>query len=195
MPSILLWNIGISIGYGPRYCKGIVEYIWLESFTVSKRIFLCVRKLCEKSYVWGSCSKIVLCEQTFRKYLLSRWIWERCRRAKTTLNSSIKKENYLHLLNGKTAQEVWTERTNWKRHLRPWRDTTYWLDTKDCWNGTLVHYVCEIISTAHTLNKVTFTMPDEWVAKFLLIGLTEKIGPMIMALENASDELKSDEVK
>lgn len=38
-------------------------------------------------------------------------------------------------------------------------------------------------------------MPDEWVAKFLLIGLTEKIGPMIMALENASDELKSDEVK
>lgn len=53
----------------------------------------------------------------------------------------------------------------------------------------------EIISTAQTLREIGFEMADEWVVTFLLTGLTNEFGPMTMVLENASNELISDEVK
>lgn len=119
-------------------------------------------------------------------------------KAKTTLNLSIEKENYVHVLNAKTAKEAWDklketfEDNGMTRRISLMRKIVG-IKLENC--KSMEHYVSEIISTAHKLNEIGFAMPDEWVVTFLLTGLTDEFGPMIMALENVSDELTSDEVK
>lgn len=56
-------------------------------------------------------------------------------------------------------------------------------------------YVSEIMSTSQKLTDLGFTISDEWLAVFLLCGLTEEYQPMIMALEGLGKTLSSDSIK
>lgn len=56
-------------------------------------------------------------------------------------------------------------------------------------------YVTEIISTAQRLNEIGFKVDDEWLAIFLLSGLTDEYLPMIMTMESSGAQLSSDSVK
>lgn len=51
------------------------------------------------------------------------------------------------------------------------------------------------MSTAQKLMEIGFDMPDEWLAIFLLAGLSDEYSPMIMAMESSGKTLSSDDVK
>lgn len=56
-------------------------------------------------------------------------------------------------------------------------------------------YVSEIIATAQKLMEVGFEVPDEWLAIFLLAGLSDSYLPMIMAIESTDKKLSSVSIK
>lgn len=119
-------------------------------------------------------------------------------KAKGAIILSIDKSNYVHVTSAKTAKEAWDslkrtfEDTGTRRKVTLMRNivnTKY----KNC--TSMEMYVNEIISTAQRLNEIGFTVDDEWLAIFLLAGLTDDYLPMIMTLESSGSKLSSDSVK
>lgn len=119
-------------------------------------------------------------------------------KAKAALNLSIDKINFVHVKSAKTAKEIWTNLQTTFEDKGAVRKVTLMrkiANTKleNC--ESMDVYVSEIISTAQKLTDLGFDVPDEWLAVFLLSGLSDEFLPMIMAIESSDKALSSDSVK
>lgn len=120
------------------------------------------------------------------------------KKAKGALILSIDPINYVHVRGAKTSKEVWDklqatfEDTGSARRVALVRKI---VNTKleNC--SSMEEYVNEIMSAAHKLCETGYAVPDDWLAIFLLAGLTDQYTPMIMTIENSGDALSSDSVK
>lgn len=111
---------------------------------------------------------------------------------------SIDKSIFVHVAAAKTAKEVWSKLKSTYEDVGMGRKISLIrtiVNTKLELSDSMESYVSEIMTAAHSLREIGFTVPDDWLAIFLLTGLTEEYGPMIMALENTTTELKSDSIK
>lgn len=106
--------------------------------------------------------------------------------------------NYIHIHDAKTAKDVWDnlakafDDKGLTRRVGLLRDLiTTTLD--NCQN--IEEYVNKIMTTAHKLRNIGFTVNDEWLGTLLLAGLPEVYQPMIMALESSGTEITADAVK
>ncbi|RYX80990.1 hypothetical protein EON73_05065, partial [bacterium] len=119
-------------------------------------------------------------------------------RAKAALNLSIDKTNFVHVKSAKTAKEIWDNLQSTFEDKGAVRKVTLMrtiANTKleNC--ESMDVYVSDIISTAQKLTDLGFEVPDEWLAVFLLTGLSDDYLPMIMAIESSDRQLTSDSVK
>lgn len=120
------------------------------------------------------------------------------KKAKSVLNLSIDKTVFVHVASAKTAKEVWNKLKTTYEDVGMGRKiglirTIVNTKLESC--DSMESYVSEILTAAHSLTEIGFAVPDDWLAIFLLTGLTEEYGPMIMALENTTAALSSDSVK
>lgn len=56
-------------------------------------------------------------------------------------------------------------------------------------------YVNKIFSISHKIREVGMNIDEEWVAALLLIGLSVRYEPMVMAIENSGVVMNSDQIK
>lgn len=119
-------------------------------------------------------------------------------KAKSKLILLVDPINYVHIKSATTAKDIWnrlsdafedsglTRKVNLLRGL---------LSTKliDC--SSVEDYVNKIINSAHKLNGVGLTVPEEWIGTILLVGLPDEYKPMIMALENSGIKITGDSIK
>lgn len=120
-------------------------------------------------------------------------------RAKSDLILLIKPINYAYISTCDSAKKIWEklqetfEDSGLCRRVSLIRELT---NTKleDCKN--MENYVNIIMSAAHKLNGIAGgAVSDDWIATFLLAGLTDKYEPMIMAIESSGVQLTGDYVK
>ena len=119
-------------------------------------------------------------------------------KAKAAIILSIDKVNFVHVQGAETPKDVWKRLMDTFQDTGAVRKVTLMrkiVNTKleNC--ESIDVYVSEIMSTAHKLNEAGFTVPDEWLAIFLLSGLSDDYLPMIMAMESTDKKLSSDMVK
>lgn len=118
--------------------------------------------------------------------------------AKAAISLSILPMNFVHIRSATTAKEVWTNLEKTFEDKGSARKVTLVraivnTKLKDC--VSMDEYVSNIISTAQKLNEVGFAVPDEWLAIFLLAGLTEDYQPLVLSMESGEGKLSSDSVK
>ncbi|XP_036345767.1 uncharacterized protein LOC118755016 [Rhagoletis pomonella] len=119
-------------------------------------------------------------------------------KAKAAIALSVDKVVFVHIQSASSAKEIWENLQSTfedKGAIRRVTLTRKIVNTKLDSCESMDVYVSEIISTAQKLNEVGFEVPDEWLAIFLLSGLTDDYMPMIMAMEGSDKKLSSDNVK
>lgn len=121
------------------------------------------------------------------------------RKAKSKIILLVEPVNFIHIRGCETAKAIWDklqdtfEDSGLYRRVSLIRQLT---STRlDNCNG-MEDYVNKIISAAHKLRNIDGNnVSDEWIATFLLAGLSDRFKPMIMALENSNVALTSDGIK
>lgn len=119
-------------------------------------------------------------------------------KAKAAIGLSIDKTVIVHIKSAETAEEMWNNLKSTFEDSGAVRKVTLMrkiVNTKLESCASMELYVSEIISTSQKLVDVGFSVPDEWLAIFLLAGLTDDYLPMIMAMESSEKKLSSDSVK
>lgn len=123
---------------------------------------------------------------------------KKCAKAKAAIALSVDKSIFVHIKSAKTVKETWEnlqrtfEDKGVARRITLMRKI---VSTKleNC--ESMDKYVSEIMSTTQKLTDLGFEIADEWLAVFLLCGLTDEYQPMIMALEGLGQTLSSDSIK
>lgn len=106
--------------------------------------------------------------------------------------------NYVHIQNCVSAQEVWQrlkntfEDSGLTRKVALIRTLTS-TRLQNC--SSMEDYVNKIMTASHKLQDIGAAVADEWLATFLLAGLTDRYTPMIMALENSGIVITADAIK
>ncbi|CAL1678260.1 unnamed protein product [Lasius platythorax] len=119
-------------------------------------------------------------------------------KAKAKLILCIDPFNYSHIQTASTAKEIWLklqaafEDTGLTRRVSLLR-TLATTQMEKC--NSVDEYVNEIITTAHKLNGLGFTVSDEWIGTLLLAGLPNEYRPMIMGIENSGMPITADSIK
>lgn len=119
-------------------------------------------------------------------------------KARAKLILMVNPENYVHIQNCTTAKEVWDklkttfEDSGLTRKVSLLRKLTT-TKLNEC--ASVGDYVSKIMSSAHKLNSIKFTLTDEWVGTFLLAGLPDEYRPMIMGLESSGVQITGDSIK
>lgn len=120
------------------------------------------------------------------------------KKARARLILQVDPVNYVHIQEEKTAEGVWNKLKNAfddsgvQRRIGLLRIL---VSTKLEPCESMEDYVNKIIANAHKLRGAGMDINDEWVAALLLIGLSERYEPMIMAIENSGLPLSSDQIK
>lgn len=119
-------------------------------------------------------------------------------KAKSKIVLLIHPSNYHHVQNCTTARSVWIalqsafEDSGLLRKVGLIRSLTS-TKLQNC--ATMEDYVNKIMTAAHKLRGIKAEVSDDWLASFLLAGLTDRYTPMIMALEASGIPLTADAVK
>lgn len=119
-------------------------------------------------------------------------------KAKAAIALSVDKTVFVHVKSANTVQTMWTNLQSIFEDKGVVRKITLMrkiVNTKLESCESMDTYVSEIMSTSQKLTDLGFTISDEWLAVFLLCGLTEEYQPMIMALEGLGKTLSSDSIK
>lgn len=119
-------------------------------------------------------------------------------KAKSKIILLIDPINYVHVRSCTTAKDVWKklqaafEDSGLTRRVGLLRT----LCTTKLENFSSVEeYVNTIMTTAHRLNAIDFTVTDEWIGTFLLSGLPDEYRPMIMGIESSGTKITGDSIK
>lgn len=119
-------------------------------------------------------------------------------KARARLCLSVDKSCYPHIVQAKTAKDVWDalrkayDDTGLHRRLSCLRTLcSIKLDKFD----SMEMYVNEILSLAEQLSSMNKPLDDEFLAAIMLQGLPQEYEPMIMALEHSSMDITTDMVK
>lgn len=123
---------------------------------------------------------------------------DKVKKAKSVIILSIDRKLFVHVAKAKTALEVWQKLKSTYEDVGMGRKISLIrqiVNTKLEKCDSMDSYVSEIITASHSLTEIGFAVPDDWLAIFLLTGLTDEFGPMIMALENSSAKITSDNIK
>lgn len=118
--------------------------------------------------------------------------------AKAAISLRIESINFVHIKSATTAKQVWENLQSTFEDKGAVRKVTLMrtiVNTKLDNCESMDAYVSEIMSTAQKLTEVGFDVPDEWLAIFLLAGLSDAYLPMIMAIESTDKKLSSDSIK
>lgn len=105
---------------------------------------------------------------------------------------------YVHIQEAKTAKQVWDNLAKAFADSGLTRKVSL---LKDLINTTLdssssvEEYVTKIMSSAHKLRNIGFSVDDEWLGTLMLAGLPEVYRPMIMALESSGVQISADLIK
>lgn len=120
------------------------------------------------------------------------------RKARARLILLVDPVNYVHIQDEKTAKGVWEklegafEDTGVQRRIGLLRMlVSTRLETCE----SMEDYVNKIVTNSQKLRGAGMDINDEWVAALLLVGLSERYEPMIMAIENAGVPMSSDQIK
>lgn len=119
-------------------------------------------------------------------------------KCRTTLILAIDPTNFIHVQEAETAKEVWDKLQTVfedKGRVRRIGLIRQLSQTKLDECESMQVYVNTIVTAAQRLNAIGFKVDDEWLACFLLGGLSEKYRPMVMALDSVEIQLSSDAVK
>lgn len=120
------------------------------------------------------------------------------KKAKSIITLTLDKSILIHIASCKTAKEVWDalkttyEDLGLTRKLSLVQKIT---NTKLESSNSMESYVSDIMTAAHSLDELGFKIPDDFLAMFLLAGLTPNFEPMIIAMESTATKLKSEDVK
>ncbi|XP_072936030.1 uncharacterized protein [Epargyreus clarus] len=106
--------------------------------------------------------------------------------------------NYVHVQSATTCKGVWEslqqafDDSGLYRKVALLRDLiTSTLDS----SRDVDDYVTKIMSTAHKLRNIHFSIDDEWLGTLMLAGLPETYKPMIMGLESSGMKISADSIK
>lgn len=119
-------------------------------------------------------------------------------KAKTKIILLIHPSNYHHVQNCGTAKAVWQslksafEDSGLMRKVGLIRTLTS-TKLQNC--SSMEDYVTKIMTAAHRLRDIHAEVSDDWLAAFLLAGLTDQFTPFIMALEGSGKNITADAVK
>lgn len=119
-------------------------------------------------------------------------------RALAKICLSVHSNAFSHVRNAKTAYEAWTnlqkayEDKGLCRRLGLLRSL---FGTRLLDNASMEAYIAKITEIAQQLDDIGSPLDDDFVAVIMLSGLTPNYDPLIMALENSSDKLESENVK
>lgn len=119
-------------------------------------------------------------------------------KAKAAIALSVDKSVFVHVKSADTVKNMWENLQSTFEDKGVVRKITLMrkiVNTKLESCESMETYVSEIMSTAQKLTDLGFTVSDEWLAVFLLCGLTEEYQPMVMALEGLGKTLSSDSIK
>lgn len=105
---------------------------------------------------------------------------------------------YVHVQNATTCKAVWQcleqafDDSGLYRRVALLRDLiTTTLES----SRSVDDYVNKIMSTAHKLRNIKFSIDDEWLGTLMLAGLPEAYKPMIMGLESSGIKICADSIK
>ena len=122
----------------------------------------------------------------------------KAKKAKAKLVLSIDPKLFVHIQSLTTAKEIWDKlktifEDNGLENRIGLIRTLVTSKLEDF--STVEEYINKIINTAHRLDSIGFTVPDEWVGSLMLAGLPDEYKPMIMALESSGKTITGDGVK
>lgn len=119
-------------------------------------------------------------------------------KARARICLSVDKSCYAHIIQAKTAKDVWDalqkayDDTGLHRRLTCLRTLC---SIKLEQFVSMETYVNEILSLSDQLSSMGKPLDDEFIAAIMLQGLPQEYEPMIMALEHSSIDLTTDKVK
>lgn len=106
--------------------------------------------------------------------------------------------NYTHIHNAKTAKETWDclEKAfadkGFARQVSLLRELVS-MKLEIC--KSMDEFLNKIVSCVHKLNGAGLEIPDQLVAAFMMAGLTQDYGPMIMGIESTNEKFTSEDIK
>lgn len=119
-------------------------------------------------------------------------------KAKAKLILLLDPQLYVHVQSCETSKQVWNnllkafDDRGLTRKVGLLKDLVN-TSLESC-NG-VEDYISKIMTTAHKLRNIGFTVNDEWLGTLMLAGLPDVYAPMIMGLESSGIEISADLVK
>lgn len=169
-------------GNVPKYLQGRNDYeSW--KFAVSAHL--------EFEGLWDSVTGEETEPDAAKKAILDK-------KARARLIMLVDPINYVHIQQEKTSKGVWDklkaafDDTGVQRRIGLLRIL---VSTKLDECDSMEEYVNKIFSISHKIREVGMNIDDEWVAALLLIGLSARYEPMVMAIENSGVVMNSDQIK
>ncbi|KAG6442871.1 hypothetical protein O3G_MSEX002584 [Manduca sexta] len=119
-------------------------------------------------------------------------------KAKSKIILSIDPQLYVHVQDASTAKLVWDklskafEDSGLLRKVGLLRDL---INTNLNSSTNVEDYINKIMSAAHKLRAIGFSVDDEWLGTLMLAGLPEEYKPMIMGIESSGIKISADLIK
>ncbi len=119
-------------------------------------------------------------------------------KAKSKIILLIHPGNFHHVQHCESAKDVWKALTSAFQDSGLMRKvglihTLTSTKLQNC--SSMEEFFNKIMTATHKLRDIRAEVSDEWLATFILAGLTERYTPMIMALESSGTVLTADAVK
>lgn len=119
-------------------------------------------------------------------------------KAKSKLILLVDAINYVHIQDATTSKEVWSnlerafDDNGLSRKVALLKDLiTTTLES----SRSVEEYVNKIMTSAHKLRNIGFSVDDEWLGTLMLAGLPDLYKPMIMAIESSGVKISADHIK
>lgn len=120
------------------------------------------------------------------------------RKAKSKLILLVDPINFIHIQDATTAKQVWEnlsqafQDSGLLRKVGLLRDL---INTNLETSTSIEDYVNKIMSSAHKLRNIGFSVDDEWLGTLMLAGLPDEYKPMIMGIESSGVKICADLIK
>lgn len=120
------------------------------------------------------------------------------KKAKSKLILLVDPINFIHIQDATTSKQVWQnlakafQDSGLLRKVGLLRDL---INTNLETSTSVEDYVNKIMSSAHKLRNIGFSVDDEWLGTLMLAGLPDEYKPMIMGIESSGVKISADLIK
>ncbi|GBP67662.1 Probable RNA-directed DNA polymerase from transposon BS [Eumeta japonica] len=120
------------------------------------------------------------------------------KKAKSKLILLVDPINFIHIQDATTSKQIWEnlskafQDSGLLRKVGLLRDL---INTNLETSTSVEDYVNKIMSSAHKLRNIGFSVDDEWLGTLMLAGLPDEYKPMIMGIESSGVKISADLIK